>query len=325
MRLVTTLAAGIVAAVIPWSVQAENSSTLTGSVRIGLTYLDNETVEDDFSIRNFGTRLKWSGESDLENGLQGIAYIELGLNPDNNSRVSPTNPDSSGADRTRQLWAGVSGGFGAVKVGAQYAAFYDMVSSHTDIAWWGSCWTQFECSRETRVLKYEGNTGPLSYEASFTGAPEDDGNDFADQLEFGVNYALGGLLVGAGGSFQADDVNDDGSQDDGGQLFGVIVKGNAGPVGLGLGLQFADEDFADSDDDVSHVTLTGTYGNAYVVFNRADSGDLNPQFATLGYTLNIGPSALMYFEYQNIDDDTENDSETILRATFKYDFSCCST
>ena len=168
-------------------------------LRIGLTFVDNEDTDSDFSIRNFGTRIKWKGEKDLErNGLKAIGYVELGLNPDNNSR------GSSGADRTRQLWAGIAGGFGTVKVGAQYAAFYDMVSSHTDIAWWGSCWTQFECSRQTRVLKYEANSGPLAYSASFTGVPDDVDNDFADEVELGVNFNAGAFLVGAATTLQAD-------------------------------------------------------------------------------------------------------------------------
>ena len=94
-----------------------DENKLTLSVRIGATVVDNDTVSNDFAIRNFGSRLKWSGKKDLENGLSGIGYAELGLNPDNNSR------GSSGADRTRQLWAGLEGGFGQVKVGAQYASF----------------------------------------------------------------------------------------------------------------------------------------------------------------------------------------------------------
>jgi len=169
---------------------AEDSNSLTASVRIGATFVDSETVDSDFSFRNFGSRIKWSGEKGFDNGLTGIGYLEFGLNPDNNSR------GSSGVDRTRHAWAGIKGGFGSVKIGAQYAAFYDMVSGHTDIAWWGSCWTQFECSRETRVLKYRGSAGAISYAASVQGNPEDDGNDAGDEIELGINYNVAGLTVG---------------------------------------------------------------------------------------------------------------------------------
>lgn len=301
------LGAVLAAGISSMAMADENS--LSASIRIGATYVDSETVDKDFALSNFGSRIKWSGEKDLENGLTGIGYLEFGFNPDNNAR------GSSGIDRTRHAWGGLKGGFGSVKIGAQYASFYDLVSGHTDIAWWGSCWTQFECGRETRVLKYSGQTGPLSYSASVQGNPEDEGNDAGDQIELGFNYIVGGVVLGLATSVHADD-----GEDEGGTLIGGVVKGNAGPVGLGLTFQLADEDFADSDDDFTNVTLSGTFGNAYAVYNRGDSGSNNPQYGTLGYTLNIGEGTLMYFEYQFIDDDTPADEETILRATYKYDF-----
>ncbi len=311
------LAALMTTLITPLAMADENS--LTASFRVGATFVDgrtvtgedgsSEVVNDDFSIANFGSRIKWSGEKDFENGLSGIGYLEFGFNPDENSR------GNSGIDRTRHAWGGVKGGFGTVKVGAQYASFYDMVSGHTDIAWWGSCWTQFECSRETRVLKYSGQTGGLSYTASLQGNPQDEGNDAADQLEAGFNYTVGDFVVGLATSVHADN-----GVDEGGTLIGGVIKGKAGPVGLGLTVQVADEDFADSNDDFTNVTLTSTIGNVYAVFNQGDSGSNNPQYGTLGYTLNIGAGALMYFEYQYIDDDSPQEEETILRATYKYDF-----
>jgi hypothetical protein len=45
----------------------------------------------------------------------------------------------------------------------------------------------------------------------------------------------------------------------------------------------------------------------------------DPFYGTLGYTHNIGPGALMYFEYQINDSDTAADAENILRVTFKFD------
>lgn len=307
-KILSFLAASALAA--PTVVHAADiESKLIASIRIGATLVDNENVDNDFAIQNFGSRIRWSGEKAFENGLSGVGYVELGLNPDNNSR------GSSGADRTRQLWAGIKGGFGTVKVGAQYAAFYDMVSGHQDIAWWGSCWTQFECSRETRVLKYSGTTSAISYAASLQGNPQDEGNDVGDELEFGANYSTGNLLFGFAASMHADE-----GADEGGLLLGGIVKGSFGPLALGLGVQLADEYFADSNDDFMNVTLSGSAGPAYFVYNRGDSGSNNPQYGTLGYTWNIGSASLMYFEYQFVDDDSPNDEETILRATYKYDF-----
>ena len=314
----------------------ELNSQLNASIRIGLAYTDNETSDNDFAISNFGSRLRcgvvrrsWTTD------LPGWAYMEFGINPDDNER------GNSGVDRTRQLWAGLSGDFGTAKIGAQYAAFYDLISSHTDIAYWGSCWTQEECGRETRVLKYEGEAGGLKYAASFVGAPDDDGNDVADELEFGANFTTGGgLTFGLAASLQADDVTDveqvdaagdpvvgpDGApvtvsaDDDGGTLLGAVVKGEFGGAGLALGLQLADEDFVDGDDDLTNLTFAGTFGNAYVVANLGDSGDASPYFATLGYYTDLNPAATMYYELQTVDADDGTDSEILGRAVFIYNF-----
>lgn len=285
-----------------------DSSTLTASVRIGLTAVDNDAIDNDVSLSNFGSRLIWTGDKALGNGLTGIARLEFGMNPDDNSR------GSSGIDRTRQLWAGLQGEFGTVTVGAQYAAFYDQISVNTDIAWWGSCWTQFECGRETQVLKYSGATGAFSYAASVSAQSNDEDNDALDQIELGVNYALNQYTVGLGVSSQADE-----GANSGGTLIGLLAKGPVGPVNVALTIQMADEDFADAGDDVSHITLAGSMGDIYAVYNQQDNGGNSPFYGTLGYKYDIGPGTLMYFEYQLNDDDTGADAESILRATFKFD------
>ncbi len=293
-----------------------DSSKLTASVRIGLTFVDNENVDSDLSLRNFGSRLIWTGDKDLGNGLTGIARLEFGVNPDSVSR------GSSGIDRTRQLWAGVQGGFGSVKVGAQYAAFYDQISSNVDIAWWGSCWTQFECARETNVLKYNGSSGGLSYAASISAQGNDDGNDALDQFELGVNYTLSGYKLGVGLATTADE-----GANDGGTLVGLLASGPVGPVNLALTLQLADQDFANAADDVSHFTIAGTYGNFYAIYNQQDNGSAgnDPFYGTLGYYTNIGSGGLMYFEAQVVDNDDADDAETILRATYKFDLDLLSS
>lgn len=313
-RKLKIYAAGIAAAIatLP-ATSAFADSKLVGSIRIGATYEDRADNDGEFFIRNFGSRLIWTGSNNITDSLEGIARIELGLNPDENAR------GNSGADRTRQLWAGVKGDFGTVKIGAQYAAFYDMVQSNTDIAWWGSCWTQLECSRETRVLKYNGSAGDLSYAASVE-ARSDEDEAALDEFEFGVNYGFGSVTVGAAASIHADAIAADGTDDPGGTLIGLLAKGDIGPASVAVTFQTGDEDFANSADDVSNLTIAASAGNFYGLYNQGDSGDTSPFFATLGYTLNLGDSALMYFEAQTVDNDDDDDATIIGRATFKYDF-----
>jgi len=309
----TTLALALSAALFGTSTiaTADSHSELTASVRIGLTYQETTGDDGEIFLRNFGTRLKWKGKRAINDDLTAIGYVELGLNPDTNQRNVPD--ASSGADRTRQLWAGVKGGFGTVRVGAQYASFYDTISSNTDIAWWGSCWTQFECARETNVIKYNATRGDLSYSASIV-APEDDDDNFADQFELGINYVWDEYTFGIATSIQADS-----GDNDGGSLLGLMAKGDLGPLGVALTLQRADADFAGDDDSANNLTVAATHGNYYLIMNSGDNVDGTTDFATLGYTYKVSSNALMYFEYQNVSNDDSSD-DTFARATFKLDF-----
>jgi predicted porin len=311
----TALALALSAAMAPIGASsvaaADSHSELTASVRIGLTYEETTGDNGEIFLRNFGTRLKWKGKKAINDDLTAIGYVELGLNPDTNQRNVAN--ATSGADRTRQLWAGVKGNFGTVRVGAQYASFYDTISSNTDIAWWGSCWTQFECARETNVIKYNATRGDLSYSASIV-APEDDDDNFADQFELGINYIWDDYTFGIATSIQADS-----GDNDGGSLLGLMAKGDLGPLGLALTLQRADADFAGADDSADNLTVAATYDNYYLIVNDGDNAGGTTDFATLGYTYKISDSALMYFEYQNVSNDVSDD-DTFARATFKLDF-----
>lgn len=314
-RLTTSaVALAVCTALAPFgsSAIADSHSELSASVRIGLTYQETTGEDGEIFLRNFGTRLKWKGMKAINDDLSAIGYVELGLNPDTNDR-DLGDGGTSGADRTRQLWAGVKGDFGTVRVGAQYASFYDTISSNTDIAWWGSCWTQFECGRETNVIKYNATRGDLSYSTSIV-APEDDDDNFADQFELGINYVWNDYTFGIATSIQADS-----GDNDGGSLLGLMAKGDLGPLGLALTVQRADEDFAGGDDNADNLTVAATYGNTYLIVNNGDNAGGTTDFATLGYTYNISDSALMYFEYQNVSTDGSDD-DTFARATFKLDF-----
>ena len=50
-----------------------------------------------------------------------------------------------------------------------------------------------QCGRETRVLKYTGGSGDLSFAASVIASPDSAGieSDAFDQIKLGINYAIG--------------------------------------------------------------------------------------------------------------------------------------
>ena len=303
-------------------VLAENKSSLIGSIRIGALFEDVDGADATAEIENFGSRLRWNGERTITDSLNGIAYAEFRLESDAN------NTNGSGINRTRFLWAGVDGDFGKLQWGAQYGAYYNFISSKADIAWWGSCFVGLECSRETNVLKYTGNFGGFSIAASVEATEDSDTveNEVVDEFEFSIGYNFGNFGINVGTAIFADEtsIDDTGAEisTDGGTLVGLSLTGDFGLGSIALIFAGADEDFSGSADDQTQFSAAVTISDFYGVLETRDNGNGNDLLsATLGYTWNIAPSSLMYFEIQTLDDDVAGvDATTIGRATYKFDF-----
>ncbi len=295
---------------------ADAEYKLSASVRIGLGYSDTENNSGDYAIEDFESRLRWQGSTDLAAGLQANGYIELGLDSEDNTE------GSSGIDQTRQLWAGLSGLWGSLRAGAQYGTFYDMVSVHTDLAWVGSCWTQFECDEETRVLKYQTPPSPLVLSVSATATPDDEGSDPADQIEYGFTYQSSGLTFAMAATNYAEE-----GEFDGGMVVGVVLKTTADQLGLTIAYQQSDRSVAaaignapSATDDVTHLTLGVNYRQSYFIYNMTDTGNSEPSWYTLGATQVLGDAASFFYEYQVVDFDDQRDEDVFFRAGLIYDW-----
>lgn len=301
------LALGLVMCLLPMTGIAQ--SDVSASIRVGLSYVDDAQSDGDIAIADFGSRIAWSGEQALNNGLTGFAVAEFGLESDDNVA------NGSGINRTRQLYAGLRGGLGSLTVGAQYGAFYDLISFHTDVAKWGSCWTQFECSRKTRVAKLAGATELLGYAVSFTATPNDIDNDVADEIELGFNYALNGLTIGVASTLLADN-----GADSGGQLMGFMAKGEFSGMVIGVTHQIADADYSNSQQEETNTTVSLEVGGLYGLFNAGDRGDTNPTYWTLGYKQFMSDSSLLFYEWSSVDSDDGSDAATLARMVYQFDF-----
>lgn len=285
-------------------------SSLDASFRFGFGFLDNDTVNNDFSIQSDESRIRWTNRTEINSNLNAIANLTLEIEPDN------IDEGSSGIGIARQAWVGVEGGFGTMTIGTQYSAFYDTVSSKTDIAWFGSCLTQLICERAPNVFKYSGANGPLQYTSSIQATGEDEGNDIADQIELGASFDAGALSLGFSTAISAGEGNRSG-----GILLGGVASASFNVIDLALGIQFADSDFTGLIDNSTQATLSASFGNFYTVLNianglRGDAGNYN----TLGYTRKINKNSLMYFEVILFDGGDISGTNTILLAAYKYDF-----
>jgi len=290
--------------------------SITGSVRAGL--VADDSADEDFALRSVGSRFIMSASEDIGGGLTGIGRIEVGIQPDNTSGGGRTAASGRGGgfDRTRQIWGGISGGFGTVKIGAQYSAFYDTVTGKGDIAWWGSCFLEFGCAREPAVLKYSGKAGGLGFTASIEGNEQgsDSGGtaETIEEFEAGISYNFGSVGLGAAVAVDEDGVNS-------GTLIGLSATGSFSGVNLSLVLQSADEEFADDAEANEVVTFTAAYNGFYGLLTSRDTSNDTLTNLTLGYYWSIAKKTAMYFEFQTLGND--DDDNNIVRAVFRRDFT----
>ena len=295
--------------------QGTISSDLDASLRLGLELETEPDAELEFN--NFSSRIRWNAEAGLSDDLQAIGYIELGFDQDN------------GVNGTRESWLGVQGGFGTVKGGKQYRAFYDAVTSVVDIAFFNSCFLEISCDRQSSVIKYTGNAdADIQFTASTTLIGGDPGGDFIDGLDVAAVTTRNDIRFGVGASLLfGDDFEVDGVdfESDTGIGLGISAQKRMGDATASASIQFASSDFLGTDDN--GIILTGTYGvgNQYGLFSIADA-DNTPYFLTYGYVLDIVPDrALIYFEAGLEENDIDGEDANVFgRAVMILDFDVLS-
>ncbi len=277
------------------SVQAADSlDGFYAQVRIGIQYQDNgDGAESDATIESFASRIGYNTEKDLGNGLTGFGRLEFQIDAED----SDADPDTGVRDTTkiRLGYAGIKGGFGSIRIGQDYHTFYNYTVAPIDIPWWFS---------GIGLIQYVGRTGDgLTYTNtaggfSFGATAYLEADDADDGFEFGASYDFGPVKLGVG-TRDLDAFTD--------ALNAVTISGKAGGVGMGITFQ----DQGDNDGYEGNIS----YGPAYLQF-----GETNDQSAfTLGYTMNIGPKTLMWFELyrQEAGADEVDDNVTAI-ATLKY-------
>ncbi|ASJ71555.1 porin [Granulosicoccus antarcticus] len=276
--------------------QEQFTSELDASLRLGLGL--NTEPDAELTFENYSSRIRWRGAADAGEGLKAISYLEFGFDQD------------TGVSNTRYAWLGLEGDFGTIKGGKQYRAFYDAVTAAVDIAYWGSCFTENACSRQSSVLKFSSpETEDLQYMASVILVPNDAGNDFIDGLDIGAKMQSGDMTFGAGlalligndadvGVLDDDDFFDFGT----GFALGTSVTMPISEGTASASLQYASDDYIQESDDA--VVLTATYAKdqmyGLVGFSSADN---SPFYLTLGYEKPlIEKKAFAYFEVSAVDD-----------------------
>lgn len=280
-------------------------SKLIGSLRYGAAFVDNgDGTDAELSSQNFGSRIKWSGSADLDNGMTSFGKMELRLS------------DSRNGDVVNRMYAvGVKGGFGTVSLGVQDSAF-DLVNP--DRTWWnGGTGLVGNRSEKNGVVKYENSFGDVAVAVAATMQAGDDDADAADIFDAAIKYSANGITAGVGIQSLAgngDPVTNDGTAFalTGGYNFG------AGDVTLTYGVE--DEDYTGGAEKTG-IDLQAGFGDFFAWFSSIDNdGGTNPTRVGLGYTQNIGPKTLIWYEAFSTDADDDTDTDIALNVALKIDF-----
>ncbi len=331
MKFKTTAIAMAVAGTVaaPVAVQA-GADEIYASARVGTWFVD-EGGTGDFDIKSFSSRFGARGETDLGNGLTGFGRYEWDVDENDFS--------------IRHRYVGLKGDFGSALIGKTYHTFYNFAVGPTDNPWWHSGYAMIDyVSRTDKGLTYAGSSDNFAFGATVYMNRDTDENA-VDVYEVGASFTFGNdMTLGAAVRGTEADIGDDdagyantndgiaignGSDE---EVFGVTLSGiMLGDFGMGFGAQMQDDDTS----FLADISYNNFYVHIEAEFVDQDSpanfdldtntrefdDDRDRLSTTLGYTQSLGRKTTAYYEFNYIDNDTDDsdDDRTAVMAVLKYD------
>jgi predicted porin len=317
MKLKTSAIAMAVAGIVAAPVAVQADSGFYGSVRIGLQYKDTGG-DDDTTIRGYGSRFGFKGETDMGNGLTGYGKYEVQINTDTSDL------NISG----RHAFVGVKGDFGNIYLGRTYHTFATFIANPLDSPWWGSDYTWLGYpGRTNQGITYAGGSDTFGFGATLymDSSSTDAGGsaNLLDQFEIAANWQAGPVLLAIGYSDQ-----DEIAGVDPGEIIGLTASGWETGI-FTWGLNYTQQDDVDGPNtvDATGIVFNVDIASGYVHYEMIDNdfaggGSNTPTTITLGWTQSLGRQTTLWYEYQTTDADTgvSNDDLDVARAVLKYDW-----
>lgn len=183
----------------------------------------NPDEAGEITLVDGASRLGFTGEEDLGNGLSAIYTYEIG--------VDPRQMDIADADRVSYI--GLTGDFGEIKAGRMWVGFYNHVGVTADLgdvvaAAPGYYTLSSSVSRVGDTVEYTGGTGGVEFTVGVVTEAEDgaDKEDF-DRLSISGSFDAGPVNIGVG---HVANSNPSGAET---SMTGFAVTGSAGNLGYG--------------------------------------------------------------------------------------------
>ena len=193
-----TLIAAAVSAALMAPVAAQADVTVYGRIHNGIAISDVDGAEagSTTDLNSGGSRFGIKASSDLGNGLTVSAHYEFTANTDK--------PGTS-VGNTRIGTVGLSGGFGSIKLGNQWGAYYnnvwqlDPTYTSPGILYYNGSYTL----RTANTISYSNSFGPVSIQLD---SRLDDADGSRDGFAAGATVAVNDMISIAGA---VDDGNDE--------------------------------------------------------------------------------------------------------------------
>ena len=281
LAIAASLAAPAVAA-------AENTGpTVYGRLHVSLSNLDNGD-DSSLNVSSNASRLGFKGTHDLAEGLQGFYQIESEIQADN----------GSGSLSSRNTFAGLKGGFGAVKVG-QFDTPLKSISSSIDL-----------------FGDQVGDLDNITRRAY--------GAHFDERAKNSIGYTspkFGDMVVDLQYSTNMNGGSNDPDTDN--WMFSGALSYKAGPAYASLAVQTYGEDHGNGDDSPTLVRLGGYYDlGALRLTAMVQAGTDDPTLGdttglAVGARYTMGKAALKA-QINTIDADTDERNATMLALGVDY-------
>jgi len=310
-----------VAAALAASAAVQAETTFYGRAALAVTYTDTSVDNDDdlgdffddgiWDIRNAGTRWGVKGSQDIGNGLSAIYHIETNIDADSYNGKSQSG---------RLAWVGLKGGFGAVKIGAQWTPYYNALGA-TDIFNEANWFSYYQGAfRQNSSILYEtpGSISAFKGEVMLVMDGGDSGIDPTNEesgidiYDIGVSGNFGPAYVGV--AYRDNEVDNSDSWG---------ITGSFDFAGASIAALYEDWD-AGSDNDGQTYYITGQYtiGNNIL---KAGWGSLDPDNGSsldewaIGWQHNLNKRTRVWVEYQDADLTGAVD-EKLLSIGLRHDF-----
>ncbi|GIZ51766.1 porin [Noviherbaspirillum aridicola] len=183
---------------------AQTNVTIYGIADAGVEFLTNAGGDDDNVFRMSsgnlsGSRIGFRGTEDIGGGLKGVFLLENGFDIDTGAL------GQNGRLFGRQAYVGLQGDFGAITLGRQQNALYDVIIKYDPMAF-ASRYSALShdplfTGRADNAIKYTGNFGPVIATAFYSFGRNADGEvpgstKVSRNVGAGVAYASGPFGVG---------------------------------------------------------------------------------------------------------------------------------